>query len=52
MAADTDVDEVTAPGSERRVAAADLDALAESVYVKSYLGVGAARAETGRARWR
>jgi hypothetical protein len=49
MAADTDVDEVTAPGSERRVAAADLDALAESVYVKSYLGVGAARAET-RAR--
>ena len=49
MAADTNVDEVTAPGSERRVAAADLDALAESVYVKSYLGVGAARAET-RAR--
>ena len=50
MAADeVHVDEVTAPGSERRVAAADLDALAESVYVKSYLGVGAARAET-RAR--
>ena len=41
--------DVTAPGSERRVAAADLDALAESVYVKSYLGVGAARAEA-RAR--
>ena len=46
---DAGTDEVTAPGSERRVAAADLDALAESVYVKSYLGVGAARAEA-RAR--
>jgi apyrase len=35
--------------TEKRIAAASLDALAESVYVRSYLGVGAAHAEL-RAR--
>jgi hypothetical protein len=35
--------------TETRIAAASLDALAESVYVRSYLGVGAAHAEL-RAR--
>ena len=47
--ASADAADGSAKQTERRVAAASLDALAERVYAKSYLGVGAAHAEA-RAR--